>query len=584
MCHLPGRALALPTLSREKRESDLTIPDLSRPQEPRLLRFSRTQLPFLAMFVVFVIAMALALPRVFNNQLFQTGLVLAGVATAASLFVPWERINNNWLISVAVVDLAAVAFARTAAYPDVTAVGLLAIFPALLLSYRFHAAVTGVAGLGALFITFFPVLLGEAEPPDSALKWVNLLALPVVIIILSAAVRTAVAQLEKSRKQAEIGVSAAMLLQRQAEDGGRISRTVFETINAPMSFFAPDGSLTIANQAARDLTQRLGISFDRPPYVAEHVYGMDRVTPLDGPDQPTPRALRGEQFVDELAWYGPPGDQIAIMGSARSVFRSDGSLLGTIIAGYDITGMADAIDIRDRFLTTVSHELRTPLTSVIGYLEILEDSIDAEELGVAGYLRIAQRNSAELLARIAELLTFSDKGIHVEPELTQLRDLVADAVASVVPSAGRAGLEVKTRLAHNVQATVDPRRFSQVVDNLLSNAIKYTAPGGEVIVSLKEDASRVLLSVMDNGRGMNPEEQRQAFDRFYRAKTVRTDAIQGFGVGLSIVKEIVEAHRGEIIVRSVPGAGTTMTVSLPRIVFDELTEPAPVSDPFAAKG
>jgi signal transduction histidine kinase len=132
-----------------------------------------------------------------------------------------------------------------------------------------------------------------------------------------------------------------------------------------------------------------------------------------------------------------------------------------------------------------------------------------------------------------------------------------------------AEVSIVSDLSASAIADVDEDKYQQIVDNLLSNAIKYTPAGGTITVTLENSAEELIPHVKDTGRGMSREEQRQAFDRFYRAKTARKDAIQGFGVGLSIVEEIVEAHHGTIIIDSALQAGTTMTVQLPQQTLPE---------------
>jgi signal transduction histidine kinase len=339
-----------------------------------------------------------------------------------------------------------------------------------------------------------------------------------------------------------------------------------------MAFYSVDERPIMANDAARMTVEKLGFSLDHPPFGGEFVYKADRVTPIPIAEQIIPRALRGERIVGHVEWLGPPGDQNAIMASAQQVHRPNGELLGTVIAVYDITELANAISVREEFLRTVSHELRTPLTSIIGYLEVMEDSTDLEEAGIAEFMEIVQRNAAALHTRVAQLLAFSDITTLATPELVDASALLRAAVREFQPEAEKAGLTLVSDIQDSVVINADVDGGNQVFGHVLSNAIKYTPAGGTVTVSLRRAGRTFELSVSDTGRGMSPEEQRQAFDRFFRAPGVRTEAVQGFGIGLSIVKEIVEAHGGTVTITSAPGVGTTVTIRAP-----ETTQRAAVS-------
>jgi signal transduction histidine kinase len=536
--------------------------ELQPSKDGRRSVFVRAQLPFLVMTLLLVVGVAVALPEDLVSAEFLLGMGIALAASVAAIVIPWERYSSRWMITVAIADLVAVAFMRYAVYPDIAAVGLLAIFPALWFAYGFRASYAPIGVLGAVFVTFFPLIMA-GELPTSELGWVNAIALPAAVLLITLAVQTAARQIRLSRSKLVDNSRKLAAALRESQDNEIIARTVFETVDAAMSFYDTDNRLILANETARGLTTRFSFHLDRPPFAGANVFAADRITPIPFDQQVIPRALRGEDVVGHVEWLGAPGDQVAILASARQVRRADGDVLGTVVAAYDITPLANAIDVRERFLTTVSHELRTPLTSMMGYLEIIEDEVDAAALGVDTYFDIVRRNSVELMARISELLQFSDKTAPLARTSDDVRGIVLAAVTNAMPAATTAGLTLEHHLDERPSAFVDARRFHQVIDNLLSNAIKYTPVCGKIVVELHSTAEETLLSVTDTGPGMTPDEQRQAFDPFFRAESARVGAIRGFGVGLSIVKEIVTAHGGDISVISAPGEGTTMTVRIP---------------------
>lgn len=117
-------------------------------------------------------------------------------------------------------------------------------------------------------------------------------------------------------------------------------------------------------------------------------------------------------------------------------------------------------------------------------------------------------------------------------------------------------------------ADVDPARFEQVLENLISNALKFTPHGGQVTVVVRASHDEVLVEVVDTGIGMTEDEVVQAFDTFWRSDGARLAAIQGFGIGLTVVRCLVEAHQGSVAVSSEPGRGTTVAISIPRCTGD----------------
>ncbi len=146
-----------------------------------------------------------------------------------------------------------------------------------------------------------------------------------------------------------------------------------------------------------------------------------------------------------------------------------------------------------------------------------------------------------------------------------------ETVAVVTPFATQAGVTLSVD-GEGVVAELDARRIEQAVENVLTNAVKFTPRGGSVTVRVAGDGGRAVISISDTGVGMSAEDKQRVFDRFYRASTARENAVQGIGVGLSIVKSIVDAHGGEITIESEQGRGTTIGLSLPRT--RETTPPA----------
>jgi signal transduction histidine kinase len=535
------------------------LTELPATRSARRRTLMAVQTPFVAMAAIFSFAVLLVIPDIFVSPFFVGGVAIIVATTAAGLLVPWNLLPYNAMIVLALADLVAVSFMRVASFESIPGVGYLAVFPAIWIAYAFHGPLMSFAVWGSIVLVSVPLILVGATP-ETPLEWINVLILPTGLLLIVWAVRAAARQVRESRavlrRTSELQVKAL----RAAQDSELVMRSIFDTVDAAMAFYDVDERPVMANDAARMTVAKLGFSLDHPPFGGEYVYKADRVTPIPIEEQIIPRALRGERIFGHVEWLGPPGDQSAIMASAQQVNRADGELLGTVIAVYDITELANAVSVREEFLRTVSHELRTPLTSIIGYLEVMEDSTDLEEAGIAGFMEIVQRNAAALHTRVAQLLAFSDITTSATPELADASDMVRAAVDEHRAEANKAGLTITADVPDSMIINADVSGAQQVLGHLISNAIKYTSPGGAVTVSTHRDGNFFVLRVTDTGRGMTPEEQRQAFDRFFRAPGVRTEAVQGFGIGLSIVKEIVEAHEGTVSIDSTPGIGTTVTV------------------------
>ncbi|NJC71120.1 GAF domain-containing sensor histidine kinase [Planosporangium thailandense] len=221
---------------------------------------------------------------------------------------------------------------------------------------------------------------------------------------------------------------------------------------------------------------------------------------------------------------------------------------------------------KDIFLSTVSHELRTPLTSISGFVELLADTASGPLTDDQRHmLAIVERNTNRLRGMIEDLLTLSriETGtLRTVRESTDVTELVDHAVRSV---AAPPDVNVYTHCPpKSMVADVDPHQIERVLTNLLSNAVKFTPAGGEVVVSVREDGNHVVLTVSDTGIGIPHDEQAELFTRFFRASNAVEASIPGTGLGLTIVRNIVANHDGEVKLRSEPGEGTTVTVRLPR--------------------
>ncbi|MFB9316875.1 sensor histidine kinase [Cryptosporangium minutisporangium] len=251
------------------------------------------------------------------------------------------------------------------------------------------------------------------------------------------------------------------------------------------------------------------------------------------------------------------------------------TLLGTIahqIGQYMARRRADELALelartKDQFLALVSHEMRTPLTAISTYTELI--LTDPEQECSAQHrllLERVDRNTRSLRAIVNDLLDLAalESGrFTVSCDHVDLVAVVHDSVGAAAGAARAAGVEVLTDVPDRAGLWADVVRLRQVLDNLLSNAVKYSPHGGEVRIRVRTEDDTVRLAVSDTGIGIPEAERPRLFHRFYRASTARNHGIPGTGLGLTIVRAIVEAHGGTIAIADVPGPGTTFEVRLP---------------------
>ena len=236
--------------------------------------------------------------------------------------------------------------------------------------------------------------------------------------------------------------------------------------------------------------------------------------------------------------------------------------------------------MKDEFLATLSHELRTPLNAMLGWCSILRSGpVDPCELSLG--LETIERNARSQARIIEDLLDMSriiSGKIRLEVQRVNLDEIVLAAVDTVRPAADAKGIMLRTVLDSRLgPISGDPNRLQQVFWNLLTNAIKFTPKGGIVRVTLQRANSHAEVSVSDSGAGIGGEFLPYVFDRFRQADSSTTRHHGGLGLGLAIVRQLVEVHGGRATARSAGlGKGATFTISLPfAAIIPEAGEKSP---------
>lgn len=234
---------------------------------------------------------------------------------------------------------------------------------------------------------------------------------------------------------------------------------------------------------------------------------------------------------------------------------------------YDVSEARRLASIRADLVANVSHELKTPVTSIHGFAETLLQGALDDEHARQHFVEIIYRESGRLLRLVNDLLDLSR--LELDPRAVERRriDLVAtveDAVERAAPKAEEKQISLKLMIGvEQAWLEADEHRLGQAIGNLIDNAIKYSSNGGDIRINLEYEKGSYLVSVRDNGIGIESEHLDRVFERFYRTDKARSRQHGGTGLGLAIVKHIVELHGGQVWAESKAGEGSLFCMRLP---------------------
>ena len=351
-------------------------------------------------------------------------------------------------------------------------------------------------------------------------------------------------------------------LTRNLERERAFLSAAFDVLPMPLTFLAPDSTVLQRNPAARAFHAQL--PFTEPPDAS--VLDPHTHTPVPYEQWPQNRALRGEvvTFFEQL-FVAPGRHEIPSLVHAAPVRIGD-EVIAAVVALQDITPLKEADRAKDEFLAVLSHELQTPLTSILGWSEMALNHADIDFLHQS--MEVVHRNAHRQKRLVSDLLDIS-RIIHgklaIHPEPTELWTLAAQQAESVQHLAGDRGITLALDPpGESLIARVDPARIGQALANLLNNALKFTADGGTVTVSARREDTTARISVTDTGNGIPAEYLAEMFTPFRQLR--RDETTGGLGLGLALVKGIVELQAGRVSAAS-PGLGhgSTFTIELPLI-------------------
>ncbi|MQR97584.1 sensor histidine kinase [Fictibacillus phosphorivorans] len=201
---------------------------------------------------------------------------------------------------------------------------------------------------------------------------------------------------------------------------------------------------------------------------------------------------------------------------------------------------------RKNMTSDIAHELRTPLATIKSHLEAFEDGIFEPTTARIQSLKGEIDRLISIVQDLEYLTAMEAPEFSLEKEPQHLNHIIIKSVDAVSGAFVQKGISLRSELEKDIEINLDAKRMSQVLMNLFSNALRYTPKGGEVTVATHVDNESVLISIRDTGIGIPEEESKQVFERFYRREKSRNREYGGSGIGLTIVKRIVEAHQGQI--------------------------------------
>jgi signal transduction histidine kinase len=349
----------------------------------------------------------------------------------------------------------------------------------------------------------------------------------------------------------------------RAKEALRRGERILEAVGDALVVTDPYGRITSCNQAARKLAD------DRRPVTAgSSCQAWLEISrngkPLDCSKGCALLREAGSGYArdKEVTHRGPDGRDQQLLVTVTAVPDHNGNVQEVVHSYRDISELKRADEAKTNFLATASHELKTPLTVILGYTQLmLSDISDPQETQEA--LEAIESRAREL-ARIVDrlLLTGRIDGGRVELGLkpVDISLLLPDRINTLAAATGR---DISCTVAEDLPAILgDSEAFATVVDHLVDNAVKYS-PGGEpIVVDAHEHNGTIVVDITDGGIGMNSAQVAHCFDQFWQAESSDVRRFGGTGVGLYIVKSLVEGMDGQVRVRGSLGSGSTFSVLL----------------------
>ncbi len=332
---------------------------------------------------------------------------------------------------------------------------------------------------------------------------------------------------------------------------------IFRYLHEPVAICSHDDKVLLSSQVF--------LSLLRMPREVAQFKSMTQILTTLGVERELIDRLR-EGVREDVRLTITIDDQVTHLTGRTALIQLDNDETAMAYIFRDVTRMVEAEQMKADFHSMIAHDLRSPMSVIQGYVSLMASGKTGEmnETQVE-FMDSVNRKITEMTVLLNDFLDINkiDAGfVNLKCEDMNLSELIREVMVDLQPMADSSGIQTEAELPDEpVMVHADPLRLTQIMRNLVSNAIKYNRDEGWIRLAAVPGAERVEISVADSGIGMSPEEIQVLFEPYTRGSTQRS--IKGVGLGVVIVKKLVEAHGGEISVISSPDKGSTFTFSLP---------------------
>lgn len=383
---------------------------------------------------------------------------------------------------------------------------------------------------------------------------------PIVADILKAKVQVFAELWSKTQRLAHSEENLRLQLERIREeqearrDSEEKYRELFSRANDAIVVYDLKGSVLDANRAALKL---YGYTWPE----IKRLKAADLHGDLSGPAVATvQRRKDGSEFPAEITHgeFKLKGRKL-IMALSRDITERR--------KAEEAERLRDRALMQRRLVSIVSHELRTPITAIKGFAETLRRGADEDPKNRLGFIRIIEKHAERLASLVEDLLALAELESGKsppKPEALELKGFADDFVGSIATIAARRSVSISLEVEKGLVLWMDPSHLTQVLQNLLDNAIKYNRKAGSVMLTARRaKGGHAWISVADTGIGIEPDELPRVFDQFHRTAAARAHAIKGTGLGLYIIKSIIESNGGRIWAESAKDEGSVFHFTVP---------------------
>lgn len=359
------------------------------------------------------------------------------------------------------------------------------------------------------------------------------------------------------------------LRQLAAETAQEIARSdaLFLSIGDGAIATNEHGIITRINKVALSI-----LGFEEEDVVGEQftkviVATDSRGTPISKAKRPITLSFQKNKAVSRRCYYVRGNGLLVPVSVTVSPIILDKRPVGAIEVFRDISEELEVDRIKSEFISIASHELRTPATAVKAYLGMLLEGYAGDlTSSQLDFIQMAYDSNERQLKVLNDLLYVTkteSESVRLKFSVADISELVASVIKRMDEMVASRNQNIALALADGAVTKVDVSFICMVIENLISNASKYTPSGGKITVSVTSKSHTIEISVSDNGVGINPNQMHKLFKKFSRIDNSLSTEVSGSGIGLYLVKQIIELHNGNIKVESTPNKGSTFTVTLP---------------------